>query len=98
MILEIIRDKEFSTSLEEITKYIALDSKNRAKNFVLELFIKIENIQHYPFKYRKSLYFDNEFMRDMIFKGYTIVYFIDEINKKIVLLEIFKYKNKLIRR
>ena len=64
MILEIIRDKEFSTSLEEITKYIALDSKNRAKNFVLELFIKIENIQHYPFKYRKA--FDEDYKNSLL--------------------------------
>jgi hypothetical protein len=47
-----------------------------------------------PYKYRKSIYFDNENIRDLIYKGYTIPYLIDEDNKSIVLLGIIKYKEK----
>lgn len=42
--------------------------------------------------YRKSNYADNENIRDLIFKGYTIVY---EIKKnELLILDIFKWINK----
>lgn len=47
-----------------------------------------------PYKYRKSFYYDDINVRDMIFKGYTIPYLIDEKNNKIVLLDIFKWIDK----
>jgi len=35
-------------------------------------------------------YYDKK-VRDYIFKGYTIPYYIDEKNEKIVILDIFKW-------
>ena len=43
-----------------------------------------------PYMHRKSIHFDSEQARDLIFKGYTITYFIYE--DKIVILGILKYK------
>lgn len=43
-----------------------------------------------PYKFRKSWSFDNEDIKDFIFKGYVIPYFIDKQNDKIVLLAIFR--------
>jgi len=42
--------------------------------FLKELKKKIINLKHFPYKYRKSFYFDDENIRDLIFKGYTIIY------------------------
>jgi hypothetical protein len=44
-----------------------------------------------PYKYRKSIYFDNEDIRDMIFKGYITVYKINQ--NQIVIVGISKYKD-----
>jgi len=39
-----------------------------------------------PFKFRKSIYIDDDNMRDLIFKGYTIVYKIDLVKNKITVI------------
>ena len=52
----------------------------------------IENIVSFPYKYRKSYYFEDESYRDLIYKGYTIIYKIDEQTIKI--LDIFKWQDK----
>jgi len=46
-------------------------------------------------KFRPSIYFDDEAVRDFIFKGYVIPYLIDTYKDKIVLLSIIKYRKSL---
>lgn len=43
-----------------------------------------------PYKFRQSKCFNDENIRDFIFKGYVIPYLIDKENNKIVILAIFK--------
>jgi hypothetical protein len=46
-----------------------------------------------PYKNRKSIYFDRDDIRDLIYKGYTVVY---KINRKEDSIEVFgftKYEN-----
>ena len=82
-------DEEFSKKLVIIWKFIAEDSKNRANTFKSELKTEIENLPCLPYKFRKSRWFDNDDIRDLIFKGYTIPYLIQE--NHIVILDIFKW-------
>jgi hypothetical protein len=82
-------DENFSGKFNEIWDFIALDSLNRANDFKIQLKKQIENIPHFPYKFRKSRWFDNENVRDLIFKGYTIPYLI--LDDKIVILDIFKW-------
>ncbi|WP_418185496.1 type II toxin-antitoxin system RelE/ParE family toxin [Aliarcobacter vitoriensis] len=84
----------FNDSLFSILKYIAKDSPSRAKNFKIQIDNKIRNIPNMPFKARKSFHFDDQNTRDLIFKGYTIPYYIDENLSIIVILDIFKWQNK----
>ena len=84
----------FNDSLLSILKYIAKDSPTRAKNFKIQLDIKIKNISNMPFKARESFHFDDKNTRDLIFKGYTIPYYIDKNLSIIVILDIFKWQNK----
>ena len=49
-----------------------------------------------PFKFRKSFYFEDENVRDMIFKGYTLPYLVDIEKDTLVLLDIFKWKSREI--
>ena len=92
--MQIVRTKGFSKSLDQILDYIANDSLNRSLLFNRQLQKCINNLANMPFKYRKSHYYDDPNVRDMIFKGYTIPYLIDEQDSKIILLDIFKWIDK----
>jgi plasmid stabilization system protein ParE len=87
------RSEKFAEDLEKILVYIAKDSKPSAHRFVNELFETLYRIEPYLYKYRKSIYFDDETIRDCIFKGYVVPYKIFE--SKIVLLGMTKYRRGL---
>ena len=92
--MQIIEKNSFTERLDNILSYIAEDSLNRAFDFNDHLEEKIQNIPYMHYKYRKSIFHNNENIRDMIFKGYVISYLIDKENSRIVLLDIIKWINK----
>lgn len=89
--MKIIQSKKFSDNLEGIVNFIARDSNKNAIKFIDDLEKSVEDLSFFPYKYRKSEYFNDADIRDFVFKGYTIPYFIDISNQKIALLTIFKY-------
>lgn len=91
--MQLERSEKFAEDLEKILLYIAKDSKPSAHRFVNELYETLYSIEPYLFKYRKSIYFDDETIRDCIFKGYVIPYKIFET--KIILLGMTKYRRGL---
>jgi len=93
--MKIIYDDKFKNSFLNIWEFIVLDSKTKANHFKSELKAKIEQITLFPYKFRRSLYFDDESIRDLIFKGYTIPYRIDTQNNQIIILGIKKYTKEL---
>jgi len=92
--MQIIYQPKFINSFNNIWDYISQDSKNRANKFQREIKKLIEDIHHMPYKCRKSIYFDNDNIRDLIFKGYTIVYKVNEDKKQITIIGIKKYKTQ----
>jgi len=91
----IIRSFKYIASLQKIMNYISKDSKNRALEFRNKLENQINNIILMPYKCRKSIYFKDENIRDLIHKGYTIVYKVDEKADTIIIIGIKKYTNSL---
>ena len=87
---------EFQEELDDILNYIAEDSLQRAIKFNNQLEEHINIIMDMPFKHRKSIYFNDKNVRDLIFKGYTTTYYIDKNNNKIILLGIKKYKKDFL--
>jgi len=79
---------KFERELKMIFDFIAKDSLNRAREFRNELIAKIERTAQMPFICRKSINFNDENIRDLIFKGYVIPYLID--NEVIYVLGIYK--------
>lgn len=77
-------------------EFIAQDSVNQAIKFQVELDEIIDDIPNMPFKYRKSIYFNDNNIRDLIFKGYVIPYKIDTAKNQIIIIGINKYMEKLI--
>jgi hypothetical protein len=47
------------------------------------------------FNYSKSIYFEEEVIRDYIFKGYTIVYKIDIEKRTILVFGLIKYQKSI---
>ena len=87
--MKIVESQKFKLKLQIITDYIRKDKKSASVKFAKELKKNIKDLNHSPFKYRQSIYFDDENIRDMIFKGYTIVYKVKIEEEMIVIADIF---------
>jgi len=93
--MKIVKTKAFQNSLKEILHFISLDNKNNALKFANDLNKKIDNLNDFPFMYRVSIYFNDEAIRDLIYKGYVIAYKVDTKKDIIVVLGITKYRDKI---
>ncbi len=91
--MQINRSSRYKNNLFKILDYIAQDKVSASEIFLYEVDELINNLPYFPFKYRKSIYFNDENIRDMIYKGYTIVYRVNLEKDTIDILRIFN-KNK----
>jgi len=91
--MTIIYKPTFSKQLKQVIEYIAQDKPSASMKFKNELKKSINLIPNNPIMYRQSNYFEDKNIRDMVHKGYTIIYRIRPIKKEIEILKIFK-KNK----
>ena len=76
--MKIVFKDTFINRLEDQLNYIALDSLGRARKFKSDLFHRIKQIPANPYLSRKSIYFNDETIRDLVFKGYTIVFRVND--------------------
>lgn len=90
--MKIVFEEQFSDSFNVILTRIASDKKSAAIDFKRELKKKIGALWDYPYMYRQSHYYSDEHYRDLIYKGYTVVYKITE--DAIQILDIFKWVEK----
>ena len=84
--MRIIYKDTFILRWENQLYFIGLNNKVNSRKFKNELFRLIKATPSNPRKHRKSVWYDDEDIRDLIFKGYTIVY---RINKTTI--EIFGF-------
>lgn len=66
--------KSFTDKFKRQLQYISADKPIAAKKFRTNVISEIKKIQHFPYKHRQSIFFEDESIRDLIFKGYIIVY------------------------
>lgn len=90
--MRIVYEDQFRTQLKAILAFIARDNPYAARAVRDGLKLRLENIPDFPESCRKSLYFDDDSIRDLVFMGYTAIYRItpDEIR----VLDIFKWQNR----
>ena len=81
-------DYRFIKALNDIESFIALDSLERAEKFKNDIIDKISSLDFMPKRCRKSTLANDESIRDLIFKGYIIVFKIQ--NDTIKVLYIYK--------
>lgn len=91
--MQINRSPRYKNNLFQILDYIAQDKLSASENFLRELDKLINNLPNFPFKFRKSKYFNNDNIRDMAYKGYTVIYRVNEVQNTIDIVRIF-HKNK----
>ena len=87
--MQIIRSRKYQINLLIILQYIAKDKVSASKNFQKELDKLIKNIPNYPYKHKKSIYFDDKNIRDLIYKKHTIIYEVNLEENTIEILNIF---------
>ena len=80
--------REFRDKLNAQVDYIAKDKPAAARKFKNELISNIKEIPYMPFRHRKSIFFDREDIRDLVFKGYLIVY---KVNQEVEEIEVFGF-------
>jgi plasmid stabilization system protein ParE len=92
--MTIFYEERFEYDISEIVEFISQDSIAKGKKFAREIRQAILKIPSFPYKHRQSIYFKDDTIRDLIYKGYVIAYMIDEESESITILGITKYKEK----
>jgi len=82
----------FVDSLLDQVDYIAKDKPAAARKFKNDLLKNLLRDLEQPFNYRKSIYFEEELIRDYVFKGYTIVYKVDIEKSTLLVFGFIKYQ------
>jgi len=92
--MQIVRSDKYIYELDILIDFIAQDSFGGAKRFLKQLDITINTLTSMPYRFRQSQYYENPNVRDLIFKGYTIPYLIDNDKEPLVVLDIFKWSQR----
>lgn len=79
---------EFLELLAVQVHYIYKDKPKAALKFRKDLLKNIKKDLNQPFHFKKSIHFNNENIRDYVFKGYVIVY---EVNLEQDLVSVFGF-------
>ena len=80
----------YEKQLKEILLDYANKDKKATKSFKLYLDTIIINIPTKANKYKKSIYFDDENIKDVEHENVTISFYIDEENENYLMLSIIK--------
>lgn len=72
----------FIVKLRFVIEKIAEDKKSSAHTFRRDILRECQSLNDFPYRCRRSIHYNDDNIRDLIFKGYTIIYKIkdDEIN------------------
>ncbi|MEO8254734.1 MAG: type II toxin-antitoxin system RelE/ParE family toxin [Flavobacterium sp.] len=87
--------KDFRFDLDSQIRYISKDKPSAARKFKIDIIKKIKEDLINPFHFKKSRYYKDENIRDYVFKGYTIVYYIDVEQEVVSVFSFIKYKDSL---
>ena len=87
--MKIIRSRKYQSSLLVILQYIARDKVSASRSFQKELDRQIRDIPRFPYRHRASIYFEDDNVRDLVYKKYTVNYEINPEANSIEILDIF---------
>lgn len=88
--MNIICSELYEKQLKEILEPLSREDFKATKSFKLYLDTLILNMPTKVKKYKKSLFFDNENIKDLECQGYTVPFLVDKENDAFVVLGIVK--------
>ncbi|TDX84421.1 type II toxin-antitoxin system RelE/ParE family toxin [Epilithonimonas xixisoli] len=91
--MKLVISNKFYKKLDRQVKYIAKDKPETAIKFRKSILSEIRKIPGRMWSYRQSEFFEDEKIRELIFKGYRIVFEIGEEN--ILVFGFHKWENTL---
>jgi len=86
--MNILCTELYETQLKKILEDFAKEDFSATKSFKLYLDTILINIHTKAHKYKKSIYFDNEDIKDIPHENFTVVFFIDKENNNYLILSI----------
>ena len=86
--------KSFRNKLNNQVDYIAKDKPSTARKFKNDILTEIKNISNMPYHNRKFIFFNNDEIREFIYKGYIVVYKVDKVNDSVDVFGFTKYEVK----
>ncbi len=84
--MNVLTSTLYREQLKEVLKLLEKENSTHSKSFALYLDTIIFNMHTKVRKYKQSIYFDNENIKDIENQGYTIPFYIDEKKSVYVLL------------
>jgi len=97
LIMKIKLSAGFRLKLAKQVKYIARDKPEASWNFKTELLNEIRRIPNFPYSYRKSIFFNDDNIRDLVYKGTVISFRIVKSGNSIEVFGFSKYKDQPIK-
>lgn len=85
----------FQLDLIDQVRYIYKDKPIAALKFRKDLIKNLKKDLKRPYLFKKSIYYQDENIRDYVFKGYTSVYKIDLEKNEVLVLGFIKYKDSI---
>lgn len=93
--MKIKLQEEFWLELNDLVHYISKDKPVAARKFKTDLLRNIKKDLKNPFHFKKSRYYNDENIRDYVFKGYTVVYYCNKETNFILVFGLIKHKESL---
>jgi mRNA-degrading endonuclease RelE of RelBE toxin-antitoxin system len=87
--------ENFLFLLNDQVFYITQDKPKAARKFKADLLKNLKKDLKNPYHFKKSRYYNDENIRDYVFKGYTSVYKIDLEQDIVTVFGFIKHKNEL---
>jgi plasmid stabilization system protein ParE len=88
----------FIAKLQFVLEKIAEDKKSAAHTFRRDILRECQSLSDFPYRCRRSIHYNDDNIRDLIFKGWTVIYKITDEEIKIFALtkyEDYKDENNL---
>jgi len=86
--VNILTSKLYEKQLKQLLESLTKQDYQQTKNFKIYLDTIVLNIPSKAKKYKKSIYFDDENIKDVNFQGCTIIFLRDEKNDSYIILGI----------
>lgn len=85
----------FIAKLQFVLEKIAEDKKSAAHTFRREILHECYSLSDFPYRCRRSIHYNDDNIRDLIFKGYTVIYkIVDDEIKVFALTKYEDYKDE----